>query len=81
MYPLRPSQLLRGRDQIPQLEQRQKLIAYNVLNTTIQNYQENNFVAYVSRDNLIEVAFEMVKFLNDGQAFMEYQKPQSHIDN
>lgn len=72
LYPLRPSEMMSGRDQLPSEEAREKLIAHNIMNTTLQNFNEQNFVAFVNRDKLFNVAYEIVKFLNKGEEFMSY---------
>lgn len=46
----------------------------------MQNFKEQNFVAYVNRENLYEVAHEMIKFLNDGDSFIGYKRPRSFIE-
>mmetsp|Transcript_13062 Transcript_13062/g.20280 ORF Transcript_13062/g.20280 Transcript_13062/m.20280 type:complete len:142 (+) Transcript_13062:961-1386(+) len=46
----------------------------------MQNYKEPSFVAFVGREHLMDVSFEMVKFLNEGESFLSYERPASHID-
>ena len=43
-----------------------KEIAYNILHTLIQNYQQQNFIAFLERDDVFDVASQILQFLNDG---------------
>lgn len=47
MYPLRPHKLMTGRDQVPQRTLAEKYTAYSIIHSTMQNYNEQNFVAFV----------------------------------
>lgn len=80
MYPLRPQQLMHGRQQIPQQALKEQAIGHNILKSTVLNYNEQNFVAYVNQDNLFGITKEMVKFLHDGESFMSYQLPLPYIE-
>ena len=75
-----PSQLMDGADQIPSIKVREQMIAHNVLKTTMANYNEQSFVAFVGKEKLYTVAHEMIKFLNDGDSFLKYKQPPTLLD-
>ena len=56
------------------------MVAHNVLKTTLSNYNEQNFVAFVGKDKLYTIAHEMIKFLNDGDSFLRYKQPPTLIE-
>ena len=80
MYPLRPHKLMTGRDQVPQRTLAEQYTAYSIIHSTLQNYNEQNFVAFIKEDQLFSVAKEMVKFLNESETFMNYQQPLPYIE-
>ena len=41
----------------------------------MENYNEQNFVAFVDQNSLYEVVAEMVRFLHHGESFAAYQAP------
>lgn len=46
----------------------------------MNNFNEQNFIAFVSRDKLYSIAHEMIKFLNDGDLFLKYEQPPTFLE-
>lgn len=42
------------------------------MHSTLQNYNEQNFVAFIKEDQLFGVAKEMIRFLNESESFVNY---------
>ena len=72
---------MEGGDQLPSIKLREQMIAHQVLTTTVSNFQEQNFIAFVSREKLFNIAHEMIKFLNDGDLFLNYKQPPSFMED
>lgn len=75
--PLRPKNIINGNDQLKMKDIENKEIAYNILNTLIQNYQQQNFIAFLERDDVFDVASQILQFLNDGQQFLNHKEQES----
>lgn len=69
-----------GGQQLPQEVLKEQFIGHNILSGTLRKYKEQNFIAYVNQDNLFGIAREMVKFLDNGESFMNYQPPLPYIE-
>jgi len=66
---------------MPSFKIREMNIAYQILKTVLETPQQETFVGFVGREHLIGVTRHMSRFLNDGQAFMEYQRPPQVIED
>ena len=79
--PLKAEQLLQGSDQVAQYAKKEQMIAFNILTTALQNFNEQHFVAYVEEDNLLNISKEIMKFLSQADTFVNYQKPPGYLDD
>jgi len=67
-YPARPLQLLSG-EQIPSFYHREQAVAYNILKQVVENTEQKNFVSFVGREHLLNVAKHLTMFINDKKLF------------
>lgn len=67
-YPARPLQLLSG-EQIPSFYHREQAVAYNILKQVVENPEQKNFVSFVGREHLLNVAKHLTMFINDQKLF------------
>ena len=50
-------------------------MAFKILRHTIDNPEQQNFVAYVGKEHLMPVAKQMANLLNDPESFIGYERP------
>ena len=75
LSPMHPSQLLEGEEQLPHLAVRHRHLAYSLLNTTIQNFKQQSFIAFLSSSTLIPTAKNLVHLISYPDDFMQYKRP------
>jgi hypothetical protein len=73
-FPYRPIELFQA-EQNPMRGTREKNMAHTILKKAMENPTEKNLVAYVSKDHLIPVTKQVAEFINNPQAYLEYQRP------
>ena len=66
---------------MPSFAVREKNIAHTILRTVLTTPQQESFVAFVGREHLISVARNMLNFMNQGETFLNYQRPSQVIES
>lgn len=66
---------------MPSFAVREKNIAHTILRTVLTTPQQESFVAFVGREHLISVARNMLNFMNQGETFLNYQRPTQVIES
>lgn len=66
---------------MPSFAVREKNIAHTILRTVLTTPQQEAFVAFVGREHLISVARNMLNFMNQGETFLNYQRPSQIIES
>jgi hypothetical protein len=66
---------------IHSFEDREKSIAYNIIKQPFQNPSEENFLAMVGVDHLMKVTKQIVEFINKGDDYLSYKRPDSFISD
>jgi hypothetical protein len=71
-YPHRPLQLLSGQ-QIPSYYFREQSMAWHIHDQQKQHPDQKNFISFVGRDHLLNVAKHLTIFINDENQFNSYK--------
>jgi hypothetical protein len=78
LFPTKTCNIL-DTEQLPHLAERHKLIAYNILNTTLNVPIQQNYIAYLSEDTIFPVTQQLVWFLNNFDQYESYNRPSSEL--
>ena len=58
---------------------RERHIAYKLLKQAAENPAQQNFVAFVKQDRMMNVSKHLASFINNPDSFMKYESPPSSI--